>query len=117
MTGAAGSTGTRYSDEDAVRGAFDIGPKKAAEIDGRKRIFDGLTDEAVSEVKNVARQSFTRQLKDSLKFAKDTGRLFDLYVRGGANPTTLSGPLHDYVNYFWPWVDGYFWPHRPRKHL
>lgn len=83
--------------EDAVRGAFDIGLKKAAEIDGRKRIFDGLTDEAVSEVKNVARQSFTRQLKDSLKFAKDTGRVFDLYVRGGANPTTLSGPLQDAI--------------------
>lgn len=76
--------------EDAVRGAYDIGPKTAADINGRSRIFDGLNDEAVSEVKNVGRQSLTRQLRDDIDYAQANGLRFDLYVRPDTN---LSGPL------------------------
>lgn len=44
-----------------------------------------------------SRTSGTRRtrgrLKDSLAYAQQSGLRFDLYVRGGANPTTLSKPL------------------------
>ncbi|GAB3595616.1 RHS repeat-associated core domain-containing protein [Microbacterium tumbae] len=91
--GGAASVRLGQAGENAVRGAFDIGPKATAQIGGRTRIFDGLNDVAVSEVKNVKYQAYTQQLKDSLAYAQQNGLRFDLYVRGGANPTTLSGPL------------------------
>lgn len=80
-----------------MRSAFDIGPKATRVIGGRTRIFDGLTDSAVSEVKNVGYQAYTQQLKDSLSYAQANGLEFNLYVRGGVNPTTLSGPLQDAI--------------------
>lgn len=96
LNGAAGGAGPvriGQAGEAAVRASYDIGPKVSEVIDGRKRIFDGLNDEAVSEVKNVQYQAFTQQLKDSLAYAQANGRRFDLYVRGGESETTLSGPL------------------------
>lgn len=48
----------------------------------------------MTEVKNVARQAFTQQLKDSLYYAKDTRRVFDLYVRSDID---LTGPLREAV--------------------
>lgn len=48
---------------------------------GRTRIVDGLRDDAVSEVKNVSRQSLTRQLRDNVDFARAPGRRLDLYAR------------------------------------
>ena len=93
-TGGVGPVRVGQAGEAAVRGAYDIGPKATVNVGGRTRILDGLTDEAVSEVKNVASQSFTQQLKDSLAYAQSTGRRFDLYVRPS---TTLSGPLEDAV--------------------
>jgi hypothetical protein len=64
-------------------------------INGRVRIPDGLTDSTVSEVKNVANQSFTQQLRDYSDFAQQTGRSFDLYM----TPTTnISGPLQDVID-------------------
>jgi hypothetical protein len=68
--------------EAAVRATYDIGPKRIMYEGGRKRIVDGLTPEAVSEVKNVARQSFTQQLKDDIAFAQRSvpPRRVDLYV-------------------------------------
>ena len=80
--------------EAAVRGAYDIGPKATIQINGRTRILDGLNDTAVTEVKNVGYQAYTQQLRDSLAYAQQTGRQFDLYVRGS---TTLSGPLQDAI--------------------
>lgn len=80
--------------EEAVRGAYDIGPKATVVIDGRTRILDGLSDEAVTEVKNVSRQSYTQQLRDDVAYAQRTGRRFDLYVRPD---TRLSAPLQDAV--------------------
>jgi hypothetical protein len=59
-----GSWGKRG--EAAVRGTHDIGDKVSININGRVRIPDGLTDSTVSEVKNVANQSFTQQLRDYL---------------------------------------------------
>ena len=91
--GGAASVRLGQAGENAVRSAFDIGPKATAQIGGRTRIFDGLNDVAVSEVKNVKYQAYTQQLKDSLAYAQQNGLRFDLYVRGGASPTTLSGPL------------------------
>jgi hypothetical protein len=81
----------------AVRGAYEIGPKATVEIGGRARILDGLTADAVTEVKNVGYQAFTQQLKDSLAYAEQNDLRFDLYVRAGSNPTTLSGPLRDAI--------------------
>ena len=92
--GGAASVRLGQAGENAVRGAYDIGPKASADIAGRTRIFDGLTDSAVSEVKNVARQSLTLQLRDSLSYAQSTGRTFNLYVR---QDTYLTGPLRDAI--------------------
>jgi hypothetical protein len=80
--------------ENAVRGAYDVGPKATINVNGRTRILDGLTDTAVTEVKNVSSLSYTQQLKDSLSYAQATGRRFDLYVRPD---TYLSGPLRDAI--------------------
>lgn len=57
--GGVGPVRVGQAGEAAVRSSFDIGPKATAEIGGRTRILDGLTDSTVSEVKNVARQSYT----------------------------------------------------------
>ena len=76
--------------EMAVRAAYDIGEKSAVRIGGRLRVPDGLTEEVLSEVKNVKSLSYTRQLRDYADFAAQTGRRFDLYVRSS---TRLSGPL------------------------
>jgi hypothetical protein len=92
--GGANAVRLGQAGENAVRGLYDIGPKATAQIGGRTRIFDGLNDVAVSEVKNVARQSYTQQLRDSLAYAQSTGRQFDLYVRPD---TYLTGPLRDAI--------------------
>lgn len=93
-TGGAGAVRVGQAGEAAVRSAFDIGPKATVQVGTRTRILDGLSDEAVSEVKNVARQSYTQQLKDSLSYAQSTGRRFDLYVR---QDTYLTGPLRNAI--------------------
>jgi hypothetical protein len=77
--------------------SYDIGEKATRVVNGNKRIFDGLNDLAVTEVKNVKSQAYTQQLKDSATYAQQSGIRFDLYVGGGANPTKLSGPLQDAV--------------------
>ena len=94
-TGGAAAVRLGQAGENAVRGAYDIGPKFTAEIGGRTRIFDGLSNEAVSEVKNVASQAYTQQLKDSLAYAQGNGLRFDLYVR---SDTYLTGPLRDAIS-------------------
>jgi hypothetical protein len=57
---------------------------------GKTRYPDGMLDTVISEVKNVAVQSYTKQLRDYAAYAGMTGRDFDLYVRSS---TILSGPL------------------------
>jgi RHS repeat-associated protein len=71
------------------------GEKTAIEVAGRTRIPDALTDTTLTEVKNVARQSFTQQLRDFSAYAQETGRTFELYVRPS---TQLSGPLQEAVS-------------------
>ena len=81
--------------ESAVQDAYDIGSKVRIDINGRVRIPDGLTDSTLSEVKNVAYQSFTRQLRDYLDYSLDNELDFNLYLR----PTTrISGPLQDAID-------------------
>jgi RHS repeat-associated protein len=72
------------------------GPKTQIQIPGtdRIRIPDQLTDTTLTEVKNVANQSFTQQLQDFSTYAQQTGRSFDLYVRPS---TQLSGPLQQAI--------------------
>jgi RHS repeat-associated protein len=91
--GGLGPVRAGQAGEAAVRSAYDVGPKVTVRVSGRTRILDGLNAEAVSEVKNVNYQAYTQQLKDGVTYAQQNGLRYDLYVRGGANPTTLSGPL------------------------
>ncbi|MDA8439919.1 MAG: putative toxin, partial [Propionibacterium sp.] len=97
--GGSGAASVRVGQagEAAVRAEYDIGAKATRVIDGRTRIFDGLNDEAVSEVKNVNYQAYTQQLKDSLAYAQQNQLRFDLYVRGGSSATVLSGRLRDAI--------------------
>jgi hypothetical protein len=73
-----------------MRSSYEIGPKFATVIKGKSRIFDGLNDVAVSEVKNVRRQALTAQIRDYLSYAQDKQLRLDLYVRDG---TDITGPL------------------------
>ncbi|MCU1526448.1 MAG: rhsA [Frondihabitans sp.] len=81
-SGGAAAVRAGQAGEAAVKDAYKIGDKATRVIDGRTRIFDGLNDDAVSEVKNVKYQAFTQQLKDSLAYAQEHNVNFDLYVRG-----------------------------------
>lgn len=85
---------TGHAAEDAVRAGHAIGEKATIVINGRTRIPDGLTDRTLTEVKNVARLNYTRQLRDLADYAQKTGRRFDLYVRPD---TILSRPLRKAV--------------------
>lgn len=90
--GGAGPVRLGQAGEDAVRGAYDVGPKVPITVGGRGRIPDGLTDSTLTEVKNVASLSYTRQIRDFEAYAQQSGRTFDLFVRPGAR---LSGPLRE----------------------
>lgn len=59
------------------------------------RIPDGLTGTVLSEVKNVAYQSYTNQLKDFTTYAQANGLSFELFVR---STTRLSGSLQQAVS-------------------
>ena len=63
------------------------------------RIPDELNhvEQVIGEVKNVSYQSYTRQLRDSVAYAKKYGYQFRLYVRQGA---TLSAPLREALEEF-----------------
>lgn len=76
--------------EIAVQRLHRIGDKVKITVNGRARIPDGLTRSVLSEVKNVKKLSFTRQLRDFADYAERNKLQFDLYVRPS---TQLSGPL------------------------
>lgn len=82
--------------EAAVRSAVDIGPATAFFVNGRTRIADGLNAVlgTITEVKNVAYQHLSTQIKDSIAHAQAAGLQFQLFVR---ESTTLSSPLQDQV--------------------
>jgi hypothetical protein len=72
------------------------GNKTKIFVNGRWRIPDGLSDDVLTEVKNVANLSYSRQLRDFADFAKANAKVFELYVRPNGG-TTLSGPLLDAI--------------------
>jgi Restriction endonuclease fold toxin 7 len=59
------------------------------------RIPDALTATTLTEVKNVATLSYTRQLQDFMMYSQSQGMSFNLVVRAN---TTLSGPLQNLVD-------------------
>jgi RHS repeat-associated protein len=68
------------------------GPKVAIRILGsnRLRIPDNLTPTTLTEVKNVASQSLTKQIKDFAAYARQNGLKFELILRQN---TVLTSPL------------------------
>lgn len=68
----------------------DIGKKKRIESltgTAKFRVPDGMTTTTLSEVKNVAKLSYTRQLKDFNLFAQKNKLKFDLYMRSNTQIT------------------------------
>lgn len=59
------------------------------------RVPDELTDVSLREVKNAAQLSNTNQLKDFLRYARETGRKFILETRAD---TKISGPLQELID-------------------
>jgi YD repeat-containing protein len=77
--------------EEAVRRMYDIGPKERIPMPGGGyRIPDGVNKQAVSEVKNVKYQGWTKQLRDYADYAASVGKEFHLYLR---DTTVVSGSL------------------------
>ncbi len=76
---------------EAAVGLF--GPKVGIRIPGANnlRFPDNLTTTTLTEVKNVASQGLTKQLRDYITVSQSTGRTFDLYVRPS---TQLSSNLN-----------------------
>jgi len=72
------------------RAAGITGPKRAISVDGKNLFPDDITIRVLTEVKNVKRLSFTRQLKDYNKYTRSNNLKFVLVTRPG---TKLSGPL------------------------
>ena len=87
---------TGEAGEASVRSRFNIGTKGRVDVPGtdRSRIPDGITDTAISEVKNVKRLGFTRQLRDFVAIAKSQSKQFLLFVR---EETKLTGPLAEAI--------------------
>jgi hypothetical protein len=91
--GGAGPVKTGQEGEAYVRAHHNIGKKPAImRINGRDRIPDGENKEAISEVKNVSKLSYTKQIRDYAEMAKKKGLRLDIYVRNNGN-TKISGPL------------------------
>lgn len=73
--------------ENIIASLYDIGPKgffrNAA---GKSRFPDGLNAKlgTLSEIKNVAKQGWTAQLKDYSAYASSQGLSFNLYLEQGA---------------------------------
>lgn len=79
-----------------------FGPKVGIRVPGANnlRFPDNLTTTTLTEVKNVASQGLTKQMRDYITISQGTGRTFELYVRGPLAPsgqTVLTGPLLDAV--------------------
>lgn len=63
------------------RAAGITGKKVGVVINGRTRFPDQITTTTIKEVKNVARQGWTRQLRDYADLARSEGMTFELWVR------------------------------------
>jgi RHS repeat-associated protein len=90
----AGSLATQMGKmfEDLADRVYGLGDRNVSvNVNGRTRILDGLSERFVTEVKNVAYQGLTRQVKDLIKYA-GSYRSFRLVVREG---TVLSKKLRE----------------------
>jgi hypothetical protein len=91
----ANSNASELGKQGEVYAAKDLGLQHNTSkivINGRSRVPDFI-DEAngvIGESKNVAKLSYTRQLRDYVDKAKEMGTQLELYVR---QDTVLSGPL------------------------
>lgn len=67
-----------------------FGAKAGIRVPGANnlRFPDNLTTTTITEVKNVASQGLTKQLRDYITISQKTGRTFELYVR----PSTFLTP-------------------------
>jgi len=77
------------------RAAGIVGSKVGVLINGRMRFPDEITPTLIKEVKNVARQGWTKQLKDYAALARQDGKAFELWVR---ESTRLTAPLQAAVD-------------------
>ncbi len=88
IPGTAGKLATELGArfEKAVGKRFNIGQKDSYFINGRTRIADGINDvtKTVTEVKFVAHQGYTKQLKDMVAFAKQAGLTARVILPKGA---------------------------------
>lgn len=73
------------------------GPKRAIQVGGRKLFPDQVTRSALTEVKNVGKLSYTRQLREYSNYAQGSSPKLDfiLVTRPG---TKLSGPLRKAID-------------------
>jgi len=92
--GKEAQTKGQKGDSDAREKYPEIGEKitKPIPINDRKRLPDGDTKAQVSEIKDVKKQGWTKQLQDYADYAKEKTKDFVLYLREG-NKT--SKPLEN----------------------
>ena len=88
--GIATSVKLGKAGEEAVKSVYKIGDSTAIKIGTKTRFPDGLTVTTLSEVKNVAKLSYTKQLQDYAQYAASHNLGFNLYTRPN---TVLSPPL------------------------
>jgi RHS repeat-associated protein len=82
--------------EEAARKIAEIGEKTAINVEGRLRVPDGIVfGQSVNEVKNVARQGLTAQLRDYIQFAGNKDLQFNLYTN---EATKISKPLQELID-------------------
>ena len=81
--------------EAAVRAIKDIGPKKPLDVNGRRRIPDGMTEDTLTEIKNVKSLSYTQQLRDYADYANENGLVFELWMPRGVE---MSRTLRDEID-------------------
>jgi RHS repeat-associated protein len=81
--------------EQAVRNTCNIGEPTRFEINGNRRVADGMTTTTLSEVKNRQYIPLSRQLRDSMDFARENNLGMDLFLPPSGR---VSGPLQNSIN-------------------
>ncbi|WP_429200072.1 RHS repeat-associated core domain-containing protein [Luteibacter sp. W1I16] len=82
--------------EEAVKKVADIGEKVAVNMNGGMRVPDGIVfGESVNEVKNVARQGLTAQMRDYVQFASSNNLQLNLFTN---ESTAISKPLQELID-------------------
>jgi RHS repeat-associated protein len=83
--------------EEAAKKVADIGQKVAIQMEsGKIRVPDGIVPlVSVNEVKNVARQGLTAQLRDYIQYASSKDMQFNLYTN---EATKITQPLQDLID-------------------